>query len=340
MKKLLPFLALLGILVALLLYLNKEDRNSSMDDELVDFSIADTSKVDRIFIADNRGFQADLVRQDSGWVVNGKYLVTQDGINVLLKTFKLVYIKSPVPKSAQENTLRVMSSTSKRVEIFTGDDEPEKVWHVGHPTQDHFGTYMVLETSAGRGKEPFITSMQGFAGHLASRFFADERDWRRTEIFRYAPGDIRSVNVDLPRQPDRGFELRSDGENRFELSALDGREIGAFDTLAAKDLLINFRRVNYEMYAKGVDQAMADSIGSTTPLMQMKVTDKNGRSNAIDVFYKLAKPELPDDQMADLLEDVDRMLVRLNNGDMVIAQRFNLDRVTVDLAYFRPEFAD
>lgn len=341
MKKLLPFLLLLVALVAVLFYLMRNESNSSMDGNLVDFSISDTASVDRIFISDNQGFKVNLVRSDSGWVANDIYLAKDDGIDVMLETFKMVYIKSPVPKSTQETVLRVMASTGKRVEIFTGGSKPEKIWHVGHPTQDHFGTYMILEIPGkGRSKEPFITSMQGFAGHLNSRFFADVRDWQRSEVFRYPPKDIRTVRIEYPQQPNLGFELRSDGENTFELEALGGMNILSYDTIAAKDLLVNFQKVNFEMHAKGVSQAMADSISQTPPLYTISVTDKDGGKKEVKVFYKLAQDDdrIGDDDMDGIMRDVDRLLALLPTGDWVIVQSFDFDRIGVDIRYFMPHF--
>lgn len=338
MKKVLPFLLVLIVLAAAFYFLSNEDRNSSDQVAQTDFAVEDTASIDRIFIADNKGFKADLIRSDSGWVVNGKYLAKQDGINVLLKTFKLAFIKSPVPMSAQETAIRVMSSTSKRVEIFTGGDEPEKIWHVGHSTPDHFGTYMLLETpEKGRSKEPFILSMQGFTGHLYSRFFTDDRDWRRSDIFRYRAREIRRVRMEFPQEPERGFELSFDGDKHFNLNSLIDLKIQSFDTVSAKDLLVNLQKVNYEMHAKGVDLAMADSIKTTTPLTKIEVEDKDGKLNKVAIYYKLASGNELDAHGDTLLNDIDRMLALLPGDELVVVQSFDFDRVGVDLSFFKPD---
>jgi len=233
-----------------------------------------------------------------------------------------------------------MSSTSKRVEIFTGGDEPEKIWHVGHSTPDHFGTYMLLETpEKGRSNEPFILSMQGFTGHLYSRFFADDRDWRRSEIFRYRARDIRRVRMEFPQEPERGFELSFDGDKLFELNSLIGLEIQSFDTVAAKDLLVNLQKVNYEMHAKGVDLAMADSLKSTRPLTNIEVEDKDGKLNKVAIYYKLAAESELDEHGDPLLNDIDRLLALLPNDDLVIVQSFDFDRVGVDLSFFKADLS-
>ncbi len=340
MKKVIPLLALLfGLLIAYY-FLSKKDTGSSLNASLTEFAVADTAAIDRIFIADNRGNKVDLVRTDSGWIANNKYTAKKDAIDVLLKTFKLAYIKSPVPKSAQETVLRVMSSTSKRVEIFQGGDSPVKVWHVGHATPDHFGTYMILETpDEGRSNEPFILSIQGFAGHLYSRFFADDRDWRRSEIFSYDPLDIARVRMEFPQEPERGFELKYDGDRTFELYSLIGLSISGYDTIAAKDLLVNLRKVNYEMHAKGLDAAKTDSIKSTTPLGIIEVEDKTGSKNTIKVFYKLAQPDELDEEGKPLLNDIERKLVQLPSGEFVIVQSFDFDRIAVDISFFKPDLS-
>ena len=340
MKKVLPFLAILiGLLIAYYFITNK-DRATSLKSSLTEFAIADTAAINRIFIADNKGHKVDLIRTDTGWVVNDKFLAKRDAIGVLLKTFKLAYIKSPVPKSAQETVIRVMSSTSKRVEIFTGGEEPEKIWHVGHATPDHFGTYMILETPEdGRSAEPFILSIQGFAGHLYSRFFADDRDWRRSEIFSYHPQEISRVRIEYPDEPERGFELHYDGDRQFDLNSLIGLDIQGYDTIAAKDLLVNLQKVNYEMHAKGVNAVQADSVLKTAPLSIIEIEDRNGSINKVKVFYKLAQPDELDDEGNPLMNDIERKLALLPSNEFVIVQSFDFDRISVDLSFFAPDLS-
>ena len=121
--------------------------------EGTDFAIADTSTVDKIFIADMDGGQVTLTRPTQGslWDVNGQFKAREDAVNLLLKTFLRARVQGPVAEAAQPNVIRLLSARGKKVEIYQGGDAPTKTWYVGTATPSHTGTYMVLETPEGRG---------------------------------------------------------------------------------------------------------------------------------------------------------------------------------------------
>ena len=146
---------------------------------------------------------ADLRRDgQGGWTVNG-LPANPHPVELLLKTFLRVEVRSPVAKSAEANVLRIMAATARKVEIYTGGDEPEKIWYVGHATPDHFGTYMLLEIPGkGRSSVPFVMGMSGFSGFLTTRFHAKIDEWRSSVVFKYP--DLRriaSVTVEHPAAP-------------------------------------------------------------------------------------------------------------------------------------------
>ena len=153
--------------------------------EGTDFGIVDTSKVDKIFIADMDGVEVTLTRPERGrlWDLNGKYKAREDAVKLLLKTFRRAAVQGPVAEAAQENVVRLIAARGKKVEIYQGGDQPVKTWYVGTATPSHTGTYMVLETPEGRGAEPYVVHMEGFTGYLSTRFFTSEREWRYTGIF-------------------------------------------------------------------------------------------------------------------------------------------------------------
>ena len=69
--------------------------------EGTDFAIADTSLVDKIFIADMDGGLATLTRPAQGrlWDVNGTFKAREDAVNLLLKTFRRLH-SGPVAQAA------------------------------------------------------------------------------------------------------------------------------------------------------------------------------------------------------------------------------------------------
>ncbi|MBK8338625.1 MAG: hypothetical protein IPK99_00750 [Flavobacteriales bacterium] len=262
MKRLLWTLLVLAVLGALAWWLQHRDTGTTLDQPLTDFTIADTAAVDRIFIAEPDGRSVDLRRQQDGtWTVNGIFPAKQFQVSLLLKTFYRAEVRAPVPKSAEENVLRVMASIVRKVEIYQGGDRPEKVWYVGHSTKDHVGTYMLLEKpGTGRSNLPFVMGMSGFTGSLTSRFHATVDDWRSTVVFAYPTLDaIAEVRVENATDPANSYALLMKPNGPLEL--LDGSGAAVpMDTARASSVLQQFKSLNFEFIERSMSKAQCDSV--------------------------------------------------------------------------------
>ena len=158
-KSVLVVFVLLALVAAGLWYF---ESNKSIKGELKDFAVADTSRIDKIFLADKEGRTVNLLKwASSRWRVNGKFLAREDGIRNLLETIKNVEVRSPVGKNLYNNTMKLMASKSVKIEIYS-KDENIKTYYVGHPKMDNLGRCMYLEGSY----VPFITFIPGFNGFL------------------------------------------------------------------------------------------------------------------------------------------------------------------------------
>src|SRR5690554_340633 len=152
MKKLIPLIIVVVVVAGLAYYFSTSvNPKTTADKAQTDFAIADTSDIGIIFIADRTGNTATLTRTAEGWTINDKYPARADAVDILLKTFKNIYIQRPVPEEGQEQVNRVMATGSNKVEIYDLKGDLIKTWYVGHATMDKKGTYMLLETPrAGR----------------------------------------------------------------------------------------------------------------------------------------------------------------------------------------------
>src|SRR5476651_671274 len=83
-----------------------KNKNKTLTGKDTDFAVADTSCVDKIFIANKNGGKVTLERKNkSDWMVNDKYSARADDISLLLETFNKVQVRYPAPSSAQENLI-------------------------------------------------------------------------------------------------------------------------------------------------------------------------------------------------------------------------------------------
>lgn len=337
-KKRIILPAILLLLAALAWWLWRSDRGSTLAAPLANFAVADTSKVTRIFVADLDGKTVDIVRGGSptGWRVNDMDDARLSNVTLALKTFLRVEVRSPVPKSAEANVLRVMSATGKRVEIYEGGRKPSKIWYVGHATQDHFGTFMLLEIPGkGRSSVPFITGMSGFTGHLSSRFHTDLDEWRSTRLTAYDDVyRIAELAVEQPLSPAASFRIVNRGGD--DLSMLDGagRET-TFDTVAVKDLLFRYLQLNFEAFERKLSPLGRDSLLASTPNWIVELKERDGRTHTWKYWLMPYTGEEPE-QGPTPLHDPIRMHALVKDSMLVTVQRLSFDLTLPPADFLRP----
>lgn len=344
MKKNLLLLGILILLAALSgigYWLSDSSASSLADNPLADFAIEDTSSVTKIFITDKSGESALLEREkgDVLWTLNGKYLAREDATRLLLKTFKRIRVKSPVPESAMETVLKIMAGSGKKVEIYKDyEDQPSKIYYVGTATPDHFGTYMILEIPGeGRSPEPYITHMEGFSGHLASRFFTDEMDWRYTGVFNYPNLGINEIDVRNHEQPAESFRIEYDSGNDIKLyHTMSNSYVPNYDTAAVKNYMLLYKKVHAESFKNYLTESQEDSLLNTVPAYTIRVEEKNGASKKIDLYRKPGQedPNLPESEQSEY--DVNRMYGHIKGREIVIVQKFVFDPLLQNISAFAP----
>ena len=126
---------------------------------------------------------------------------------------------------------RDIATKATKVEIYQGDDKPSKVYYVGNATNDHQGTYMVLEIDGVKSTVPFVMFIPGNYGYLTSRFFTEAQQWRDAIVFKYAPEAIKSIEINYLETPEQSFVINNK-EGQFLLS-----EIGSEKPLKVKGRL-------------------------------------------------------------------------------------------------------
>ncbi len=313
---------------ALAWILHSRSTPSTLAGPLSDFSVADTARVDRIFIADQAGRSVDLRRTREGWTVDQKYKAKQHDVDMLLRTFKRVEVRSPVPKSTENTVLRVMGASAKRVEIYEGGEKPSKIWIVGHGTKDHFGTYMLLEKPGlGRSDVPFIMALSGFTGILTPRFHTELDQWRSSTVFQFADlHQLESVEVEHPQVPYESFRIENLERGKVRMTDLQGAPV-TFDTVLVKATLLPYQQLNYEYIERSLKQHQRDSLLATTPNHILRVKERDGEEREMKLWYRPYQGE--ESQWEErFLHDKVRMHALLDDTLLVVVQREHFDRLT------------
>lgn len=313
-------------------YLYYSRKSGTIRDEFSDFAVEDTSSIKKIFLVDNEKKSILLERLDTcQWKVNGKYRARQDAVSVLLTTIKRVSVKTPVPKAAFENVVKQIAGKHVKIEIYQEGEKPSKVYYVGHPNQEHSGTYMLMENST----VPFLMHIEGFRGFLTTRYFTNENEWRSTGIFEYRYGEISTIKLENIRHPEKSFLITEKGINSYELSSLQNPSAKAeYDTAALLQYVALYQKIHFEGFEETKTREFTDSIMNTQPFMVFTVTDKAGNTRRLKTFLKPAREGSTDFEGHPIVYDLDRFYGLVDETDFVVLQYFVFDPLFADYGFF------
>ena len=328
------------VLVAGLGYLayflsNNDGSGAVMASEaLSDFAIKDTSKIDKLILTDTEGNPGvTLIRVEGEWQSNEYACIQQHLVTTILETIKYIKVKSPVPEGAIENTNKNIAAHHIKMEIYE-NGKLSKTWYIGNPTQDQYGTYMLLKDPVkGKSPEPFIMHLPNMYGNLSSRFVTNPREFECTEVFVYDPLNIETVEVTQPDSTHLNFKIKALDENLFEVYNNETK-LSTFDTAHVRGYLVQYKKIHFEGHNYNLTEEMIDSIKNSTPYYTIAVNTKDGEQNAVRLFrrkYMIDKVGLD----GELLEyDQDRLWVQLNDGRLVVGQYYVFGRLMRDIRFF------
>ncbi len=338
-KSSLIIISVLVALVAISIYVYKsKGKSSTIDKEASNFKVKDTSAIDKIFLADKDGHSVLLEKKETGWTLDGKYHVRPDAIELLLYTIASVEVKSPTSKNAKPTTIKLMAAKSTKVEIYS-KGEKIKQYYVGHTTQDHTGTYMILtDPESGKNYEdPFITHIPGFEGFLSTRYNTAELDWRDRLLFNYDPPKIKQIQVELHEIPDSSFVIDLFSMQRFGLKTLKtGKQI-PFSEDKIKQYIAYFQNVNCEVTIDKKNHLVDSLNKSGIPFVTLTITDRNNEVNNFQLYHKYPLKDKNEQYGVNYKYDPDRLFIRYNKGkDIGLAQYYVFGKILQTYSYFLP----
>ena len=329
-------LTLLVALSAIAIYFYKhKGGTTTIDKEASDFPVKDTASIDKIFLADKEGKSVLLEKTKEGWILDKKYHVRPDAITLLLYTIRMVEVRSPISTSGKKNVIKIMSSRSTKVEIYS-KGEKIKQYYVGHTTQDHLGTYMLL-TDLDTGEnyaDPFVTHIPGFDGFLTTRYNTDELDWRDRLVMSYRPPQLKQIKLELHEMPDSSFVLDLFSMQRFGLKSKKGVQI-PFDEAKLKQYIAYFQNINCEVVLQKNDHLVDSLAKSAMPFATLTVNDRSNQHFVCEFFHKQPIQTKNEQYGINYKYDPDRLFIRYNNGkDYGIAQFYVFGKILQTYGYF------
>jgi len=312
---------LLGIILIVLLgfaiWVSKyKGKTSTLNEEAKNFKVEDTASITKIILSDKQGNTIKLERTKSGWKVNDKYSARSDAIQTLLYTIRMVDVKYPVPKSMRAGVLRTMAGFATQVKIYSGN-KLIKQYYVGHNTQDHEGTFMLL-TNIKEDKnydEPFICHIPGFRGFLTVRYFTNLEEWRSKLVINVTPPELNFVEYRNFEKPDSSFKINIIDNNNFEVFNGMGQKISA-KPIKVKQYLAYLQNLNANALLTHTEKHIVDSLLTIKPFAELRLSYKNpSHVKAYSFYYKPSTPEINSKYGKDYKYDPDHLYIRYPSLD-------------------------
>lgn len=334
-SSLITIIILIALAVASVFVFKSKHKTSTLDKEASNFKILDTASIDKVFIADKDGNKVLLERKNGEWLVDGKYKARFDMIDILLYTIRMVEVKSPVAKSAKPAVIRLMTSRSTKVEIYS-KGEKIKQYYIGHTTQDHTGTYMILTDldSEQNYEDPFITHIPGFEGFLSTRYNTSAIEWRDRQVFNYRVPQIKQIKLDLHEMPDSSFTIDLFSMQRFGLKNGKAQQL-QFAEDKLKQYIAYFQNVHCEYFLEDNSHVTDSLKKSALPFATLTITDRNNQSTSCDFYHKQPVSSNNELYKKEYKYDPDRMFIKFNNGkDYAVGQFYVFGKILQSYSYF------
>lgn len=332
------------ILSAIVFYLYQTNQKSTIKEELKNFSYTDTAKINKIFMADKNGKTVTLIKNDNNaWYVKDKFIADKSKIKNLLRAIYQIQVKSPVSKKARNNIIKRLSSGHVKIEIYA-NNEMVKSYFVGGPTQDHLGTYMIMQNNETKtmSKEPFIMHIPGFNGYLTPWYFVEHELWRDRTIFKYKASELKTITLLNHRYPQKSYSLNKIDGLKFEMNIgnknNNNNVIQQLDSLNLARYLAAYRNIPFFAIANKLPKQKNDSILNSTPFFTLMVTDIYNKKTTLKGYYRAAEPGLVDDNGNPAVYDRDNFYCRIDNEPyLCIVQYFVFEKLLRSPDYFLPK---
>lgn len=308
------------------IYTRKPWKSFSGDN--ADFSIADTASVTKIFLANTRGAQVLLTKQNGYWLVNDKIPADMRKIDLLLQTMHDLKMRNPISNNEHNTVINELTAVGIKAEFYDADGLI-KTLYVGQATNDKVGTYMMLEGSS----TPYVTHIPGFVGYMTPRFPVNPVLWKTKLVFDVPSTDIKRVSVTYPLMPDQSFVIENGTTPTLKTTA--GVPVET-DVNYLKYYLGSF----VQMYSEGFDDKFSaqqqDSISKTVVFCELKVETNSGKTNTLALHIKGldARTKYRYDNNGNALEFDTEKYYGFANGepDMMYIQQYNFGRLIKKLA--------
>lgn len=300
-----------------LIYSQSKEDNTSLLVADRQFAAEDIERVHKIFLADRRGNQTLLTRQNGYWLYNNEHRARQNAVDNLLDAVRRIQVKYKPPEAAVENMIGDLSSQGIKVELYDNDDKLLKTYYIGGGTADERGTHAIMEGA----EQPYVTHIPGWEGNIRFRYNLKGDDWRDKTLLSFLPEEIASISVEYPKQKNKSFRLfNEEGEYSvtpfYEITPVIDKPVIQGK---AEAYLTKFESIVAEAFEN--DNPVRDSVLQQVPFSIITVKNRAGIETELRLFPIIPRGVAIDPKTGlQQRGQIERFFVEYNREDFMLAQ--------------------
>lgn len=333
MKKNLPLILVVILLIAVLAYLKVKQNSSSFSNS--EFRIENISDIGSIEISDKNGQKTYLKREKSEWTVNDSLMADHTKMVLLLETLNKIQVEVPVGDSMRALAIKDLRMFGTKIQINDHDGDEIKTIYIGNSAQG--GNYMILSEDGQVGDQPFIVKIPGLQKiDLKHRFTARADMWFSSEVFAVAVDKLKEVKIDFTEFPQYSFTLTKDEELIQINPRKDSLKIDKpLNREHVLQFLLEFESKNFE--GRLNNDSIVKIIKTLKPHSTIEVTDVLDVKRSI-ILYRIPAEYAPsgkDAQGKDLPFSIEKYWAYIpHTKEYVIAQHYVFGPVLQPYDYF------
>ncbi|HEY8401917.1 MAG TPA: DUF4340 domain-containing protein [Cytophagaceae bacterium] len=258
---------------ALVTVLNKYSTGNKSD--AVRLAIADTMLVQKVIFQNATATPQSLTKAaNGGWVINEKYKVRKQLIDLMLVGVSRLEEKRPV---SEENKAKVIEELKKSgVKVSVVQEGKTETFYVKTNDNDPNSSYFLKENST----EPKVVYVPGFTGDITNLFVLSESDWRSKELFASTPRSLQSVKVTYQnKHAENNFEIGYKN-NSFEVLGVE-----RLDSNKLFEYLTIYQQVNVDNFVVDKKDSILNILQKEEPEAVIQVKDIHpGRSKTLKIY--------------------------------------------------------
>ncbi len=278
MKKYRYYIILLVVLLIVAVVLYVKDKPGTLKTDSKIFAVTDTADITKIRIGDGVN-ELTLERSGFNWQINKIYYARPRAVRALLHLLSNLEINSPVPKSAKKDVSNSFSHQSVFVTIESGS-RLLKAYRITEEDSMKLGSVMMLKDD----EEPYVVHLPGFDGRISMLLPIDAQIWRDKTIFQYKPGDVLSVEVEYPDNPQASFVYSFFGFDNLEIKSKTLNKSIKISRDAAKNYLTSFASVSYVEQVNKQSKLLFDSLKNQHPYCEIRVKNTSNEINTVKTY--------------------------------------------------------